>query len=364
MSESDNIERNKIIQEKLLDFLDDEISIEKLKFLFDQTKIRQSQHELKLFLRMLVKTSNDHRRGPNFFRKIDEILQFFKEDIKKYGNQEIFNLFKSNKRILLFLIEEKILTVDEYFYRIITSEKYSSKKYPQYFRSEIKPFMKAKWYGMIMKNLPKDFYENRIIGENENIICKMIREDSIKDFVLYMNESGISCNTKINLSIYETNSFLLKKTKGVKLIEYAAFFGSIKIFNFLRKRGDFLEPSLWLYAIHSNNAKLIHILEENQIIPRVTVHERYQKFEVESYEECLKESIKCHHNEIADYLLNNYLKDSSDTLIQGLKYYNFWFIQKECINEKSFYYLCGFDYYFLVEDMLRRGNIDINIVNI
>ena len=224
--------------------------------------------------------------------------------------------------------------------------------------------MKAKWYGMIMKNLPKNFYENRIIGENENIICKMIREDSIKDFVLYMNESGISCNTKIALSIYETNSFLLKKTKGVKLIEYAAFFGSIKIFNFLRKRGDFLEPSLWLYAIHSNNAKLIHILEENQIIPRVTVHERYQKFEVESYEECLKESIKCHHNEIADYLLNNYLKDSSDVLIQGLKYYNFWFIQKECINEKSFYYLCCFDYYFLVEDMLRRGNIDINIVNI
>ena len=65
--------------------------------------------------------------------------------------------------------------------------------------------MKAKWYGMIMKNLPKNFYENRIIGENENIICKMIREDSIKDFFLYMNESSISCNTKIDLSIYETN---------------------------------------------------------------------------------------------------------------------------------------------------------------
>ena len=53
------------------------------------------------------------------------------------------------------------------------------------------------------------------------------------------------------------------KRKKITLIEYAAFFGSIQIFNYLKLNKISLTPSLWKYAIHGNNAEIIQILEEN-----------------------------------------------------------------------------------------------------
>ena len=82
---------------------------------------------------------------------------------------------------------------------------------------------------------------------------------------------------------------------------------------------------MWIYAIHGNNPDIIHILEENCIEP-----------EDESYNECLKESIKCHHNEIAKYIQNKYMnvfkeiKESSfknNPISFGFHYYNYEFIE-------------------------------------
>ena len=141
------------------------------------------------------------------------------------------------------------------------------------------------------------------------------------------------------------------------MIEYTAFFGSIQIFNFLKNKGAELKPSLWQYAIHGKNPELIHLLEDNHVKPTVT--------EEDSYIECFKKSIKCHHNEIADYFFINYLQreyeNSSETVSQFLEYYNFAFLHKEHINETSFCHLCHYDYYSLLNDLLTSGDIDINI---
>ena len=51
------------------------------------------------------------------------------------------------------------------------------------------------------------------------------------------------------------------------LVEYAAFFGSIQIFKYLLVNQVKLIPSLWIYAIHSRNPEIIHLLEENNIEP-------------------------------------------------------------------------------------------------
>ena len=80
----------------------------------------------------------------------------------------------------------------------------------------------------------------------------------------------------LNDSIFETNRFLINKTP--KLIEYAAFFGSIQIFNYLITNNAEIKPSMWLYAIHGKNAEIIHLIEENQIRPQDG-----------SYNECLIE---------------------------------------------------------------------------
>ena len=96
------------------------------------------------------------------------------------------------------------------------------------------------------------------------------------------------------------------------MIEYAAFFGSTQIFKYLQLNYAPLDKNIWLYAIHSNNGDLIHILEELGIKPQ--------------YEECLKESIKCHHNNIANYIFDMYKDDDQDddNMIEcAVKNYNY-----------------------------------------
>ena len=112
----------------------------------------------------------------------------------------------------------------------------------------------------------------------------MIRQDSIKEFVSYTNRNYISIKSQIEPSIFETNPFWINKKPT--LIEYAAFFGSFLTFQYLRLNGVELNSSLWLYVIHSNNAEMIHFLGG-------------------LFGKCIKISIKCHHNDIANYLINN-----------------------------------------------------------
>ena len=91
-----------------------------------------------LFLHLLTKISDNHHRIPDFFDKIGRILQVFQVDIKKYyKNSEKFNIFKSNKRILLFLNEQKIMIVDKYITKKIVTYDYIDMKHPQFFKDQI-----------------------------------------------------------------------------------------------------------------------------------------------------------------------------------------------------------------------------------
>ena len=84
------------------------------------------------------------------------------------------------------------------------------------------------------------------------------------------------------------------------LIEYATFFGSIQIFNFLCINQVAFDSSLWSYAIHSNNAEMIHILESKNNTDNFISDDK-------TYEGIFIESIKCHHNDFANYIKDNLL---------------------------------------------------------
>ena len=47
-------------------------------------------------------------------------------------------------------------------------------------------------------------------------------------------------------------------------------------------------------------------------------------------------------------------------LINSLKYYNFAFIQNDSIKEISLNDACRYGYFFIVEDLLKKENSDIN----
>lgn len=139
------------IQSEFLKFIDDDENFEEkfqnLLLLFEDKKIRENKNDLRLFLHHITSVCANHHRNKNFFNKIERVIKLFKDEIKKfYINSEIFSIFRKDKRILLFLVEEKILIFDEYVAKKITESKYAKKKYPQYFTPELKPFIKESWF--------------------------------------------------------------------------------------------------------------------------------------------------------------------------------------------------------------------------
>lgn len=336
------------IQDALLKYIDSEYNEDrlftKLIGLLEESKILKNHMELNEFLHLLSSISSNHPRGIGFFDKIFKILQKLKEDIKSSFNDFlIYSIFKENNRIILFLIEEKIVEV----LNIINYLKIDSKK--SYFYPEVKPFLSQKEIKYFSE--PFDLLKRRRIGENDNSICKIIREDMIDDFISYVNEGYIELSSKIYESIYETNSFLMNKK--LTLIEYATFFGAVRIFKYLQENQVQLDQSLWHYAIHSNNSEMIYILEDCQIEP-----------DEKDYAILIEESIACHRSDTVNYIANSIFTQMKLEPLQmvsfGLKHRNYSYINKNFINESSFFDLCEYDYLYFATMLFKMKEIDIN----
>ena len=188
-------------------------------------------------------------------------------------------------------------------------------------------------------------------GVNDDYVCTLIREDSIEEFVSYFNMSNLPLSATVKQSIFETNPLLCEKS--ATLIEYSAFYGSIQIFNFMKMNGVELSPSLWIYAIHSRNPEMIHLLEELHVKP-----------EDKTYQSCLKEAIKCHHNEIANYIQDNLLTNYNEKNIVSycFKFHNFATFPDNYYSNSFFYYFCKFNYLKLVKIFMKYEEIDLNSV--
>ena len=79
---------------------------------------------------------------------------------------------------------------------------------------------------------------------------------------------------------------------------------------------------------------------------------------------CLRQSLICHHIDITNYILNNYVNnekyDHDDFLIQALICRNFTFLQNDQKFEFLFVYLCRYNYYSIIDILLKEKDIDIN----
>lgn len=62
-----------------------------------------------------------------------------------------------------------------------------------------------------------------------------------------------------------------------------------------------------IYAIHGRNYDMIHSIEGN-----IKINDLEDKFFYTDWEEILCESIKCHHNDFANYIINNYINKNSN----------------------------------------------------
>ena len=323
-------------------------------------KVKKGSSEFTKFLQLISKILKNHYRSADFDDKMERILLYLKNDIKHtFTNMELFNIFKSNKRILYILLKNEMLIIDEYISHYMLSK--IEKKYPQYFFDEIRLFIHEEESRKINKEFAEydqtffnDYEEKHRQGYDDSFVCDLIRNDSVEDFISYVTRTNISVpHRKIKASFYETNSFLLKNEPS--FIEYAAFYGSVQIFQYLKFNGAIFSPSLWIYAIHSKNPELIHMLEENNIEPND-----------DTYCECLLEAIKCHHNDIANYIQNNLLNYENNEQEIGekivdccLRYHNYSFFPDYLNNFYVFYNLCKYKYYDLVNIYIEINKKDI-----
>ena len=363
-------EKLKIIQAILLDYLDsnenqEELNEKLIKSLDDQ-KIRERKVNLKIILHLIAAISSNHYQTTNFYDKIFQILRVFFNEIQKYYTKfEIFNIFKKNKRILLFLFENNIITPNELIASIISNEKYTRTFYTQYFYPEFDHiFSSQKKEEIILhpKLIENDFQllkNGRKIVNNYNLIQKLIIKDSLNDFISYVNSQNIPLNYIIKKQITQTSFFIIKNE--INLIEYAALSGSVQIFKYLVSNKVEIKPFLWLCAIHGNNSEIIHILEDLRIQPPDN-----------NFLNCFKEAVKCHHNDFAKYIKNNYLNDEGEIKLtcisQCLKYYNFEMLDEidfsfdDVLNQDMIYSLIMNEYLEIVDFILQNGNefVDLN----
>ena len=384
MSAVEYVETMKKIQEYFETFIDEEsitkIHFENLVKIIGEKKIREDSYKLKSFFYLLINISNNHKRCSDFFVKIDQVMKIFSDDIKKYfSNYEIFQIFSKNKRILLYLIKANLFTIDHQIAEIMQNGHYKESQYFQYFGPEITCILGSNTLNENSKKKPKEkpyksdllffcmyndkseksdtleyFEKNRNIGENESYICNLIRNDSIEEFITNINKSDISLNSTIKNSIYETNSYLIGK--NITLIEYAAFFGSIRIFKYLQTNNAVLGDSLWNFIVHGNNSEIIDIYDRINDIKN-------------DYKTIFEESIKCHHKGISSYILSNFSENNkeecSEFLQSSLRYYNFEFINNDDINKLSLFDLCKFEKgdIEILKLLLECKEIDVNFAN-
>ena len=84
----------------------------------------------------------------------------------------------------------------------------------------------------LRKDIPSDFYSKRKEGENDNYLCQIIRTKRTKEFIVHIIQNNIPLDSYIPTSIYETNQLFLKDNK-IKIIDYAAFFGSNEVIKYM-----------------------------------------------------------------------------------------------------------------------------------
>ena len=298
---------------------------------------------------MINNIANHHYRTPQFFPKIEKLLIGIQESIKKHIlSNNIYFSFKNNKRILLFLIQNKIIEIDRQFVDRMLFDRLKKKNYEtgmvEYLFPEIHPFLRKKDYKSITgkiyylekkdvqdsANIPL-FTKARSKGENTSTICQLIREDSIEKFDEYVTKNCIDLNGRIQRSIFETNP-LLNKKRLPTLIEYAAFYGSVKIFNFLRMKGAKIEPFLMKFAVHSNKADMILLAEQFVDKEDLSVEDFYQL--------SFDETLKCHNFRLSEYFINKFVNyPKMDKSVKWLNYEYF----PTTIGESVFYYICKND---------------------
>ena len=214
---------NKKLYEHFMDYLensdDDEYCLQEIIKNIKKFKYEGNKKKFEEFLRLISCILINYHRKESLYTKIFKLLQYYRDQIKQtFSNLEIFNIFQNNKLIFIYLFENQIITFDDDIYKEIMSKIESNGiRYCHFFYPEVKKFVGEEKVKDIENELlllnPKifeNFDEKRHEGENDSYICSLIRQDSVEEFIIYVNQTNISLKSEIITSLFETNSVLIE----------------------------------------------------------------------------------------------------------------------------------------------------------
>ena len=299
----------------------------KLIDIIDTQNLLQDEKEYSKLILLIITILDNHPISSDIFNKLEQLFIF----LIKYKPLPTSSIlpedhlkYEHSKKYLFFLFKKGFIKPSDSFLSDFKSKKYTNMQNYHYFYPSIKNYLDKSTQKDIEEEIfqlynekIESFEEKCLIGENDSIICSLIRSDSIEEFIIHINKNCIQLSSKISPSIYETN-LIFKKPPT--LIEYASFFGSIQIIQYLMNNGIGLKELLLTYSIHSNNSELISLFEEN-----------IENIKNIDYEILLNESICCHHNEVADYFKyklfdidkEEEFKFNSNSILSSYNYYYF-----------------------------------------
>lgn len=276
-------------------------------------KIQENSEEFIIFIKLINQISEMHHYSINMYEKLTKILQYVKEDLlKHFTNEEIIQIF-ANKKILLNLIKENIIKIDKSTAQQI--DKLDS-KIRDFFYPEIKAFLDDP---KEPENMPPDFEEKRKDPFGKDTAIRCYQTDDLDGFISYIEEKKGAITKDSGLAPYFYEYYGYASLEQAALIEFAAYYGSKKIFDYLLKNDYLVRPIAIFYAIRGGNLEIFKKIEEQKL-----------DFPEKDYLDWMNTAIISHENEIATYIKEKYFEKNGDDLSDYIKtmvnVYNYYFI--------------------------------------
>lgn len=312
-----------------------------ISFIDENGILGENKGQLYEFLTILSNASESH------FKSLDLIILLFKnyQEIitSNFSSDDLFSIFSSNKTLLLSLYENKCINISTLQKKFNSSSFQFPFFYPEFksnfdiLTSEQKEQIQA-----IDKEI-QEKYESKIDiflnfrkeGHSEMTIAKLIRDDDIDKFTVFVSPENFDLNMTIPLSIFESHPLLQSEPT---LIEYACFFGSIKIFKFLWLRELNINKRIFEFAIAGKNFEIIHIIEnkcktgDNEINNSNKIIHKKSRYRMNDFvidNDCLFAAINYQQPEVFDYFIEKYndLKLTETMLPKIIESHNFLMFQ-------------------------------------